>query len=324
MAPGAIDHTAHPHIVDDILAACDTRTAIAFRGTSRAFRDRVDHALLTHVVPYIVPGPGSSFSGGPHPGPTVRFVRPSDCLGIGLATPPLLPNVPEAIRALDLRLSVAHLAFYNRCTGVRTLRRANYSVWLHVPTTFDLLSTVVDSAVLEGAGNRGFSVPPGLGTYVLHLHWPESEYVVGSTSIAVEKAEGRSGWPREMVLVLRPESRGEPPRALHGLYFIRELTVGMLCVLEGGGSVTIVGVEKVSRLNMGAGEGEDLIERFKAMVMLFWRSLSDPPDELEVDDLLARVEFVAVDEWHAALKAKGRDGDGLDVYDLQAMWPVQC
>ncbi|KAL1412320.1 hypothetical protein Q8F55_000064 [Vanrija albida] len=327
MAPATLDSTAYPHIIDAILAACDTPTAIAFRGASRAFRAAVDSALLTHVALYVLPPPDPPL---PHPDPhdqstpIIRFGRPSDS---SAPAPALLPNLPAAIRVLDIDHPYASSA--SNFARVHTLRCTSNAVWCRPP--LDDLRTVVDFATPHDKLNQGdddvrLVIQPRLQRYVLHISWDESRWdEVGatiSTQTTTHMATCQPTVPREMVLVLHPFSSGPAAAYTHVIWFLHNLASDLLDVLDAGGGVCVVGVEAVSPLNMGSSDEQpDRLGLFKDMLLHFWRSWKDAPFQEALAASLAQIEFRTVTEWHAELKARGRDGDGLDAYGLQAVWP---
>ncbi|KAL1412327.1 hypothetical protein Q8F55_000071 [Vanrija albida] len=325
-----IDHTANPHIIDAILASCDTPTTLAFRLASRAYRAAVD-ATLAHVALYLLP------TAAPDGTPRFRFVRPVDYRGWTSEPhppPPFLSHLPATVRALDVDTAFLRGEEIGACTSVRVVRRCGRAVWCR-PGAFhsfvpelDSLVTMVDFMTVDDYGGE-LLIPHGLQEYVLHVRWDDSDQgVIGVSRGDVSMRSWTRAWPREMVLVLQPCSRA-PPATADCLMFLRDVAVTMLGVLDAGGEVCVVGVEKVSPLNMGWRSGEskseDRRDLFKAMLSGFWREWGQGVLEVNTDerraDLLAQVDFTTVNEWHSQLKEKGRDQDGLDMYDLQAVWP---
>ncbi|KAL1412321.1 hypothetical protein Q8F55_000065 [Vanrija albida] len=354
----AYDYTSFPHIFDAIFADCDTPTTIAFRGVSRAFRDAVDDALLTHVALCAVPAPASQATIGTG-GTILGFVRPSeladpkplppdpestdlttalallppgflqsfdslhvDPQGKGTKTtrtpaapPPLLPRVPAVIRTLDLTRGFMYN--FNGLANLRTLRRAGFGVQF-LPPSLESLTTVVDFATpsdMLPCRGTPLVVPTGLDKYILHVRWdqwPQEERYGLNTSIIGSHGTA----PREMVLVLRPYLSG------YRLDFFRGTAVGMLAVLEADGKVCIVGAEQLPIPNIGeeqGADGPDPHKWFKTIIRFFWPG--HEADRERLDALLAQIESITVTEWHARLKAEGRGKDGLDSYEMQAVWP---
>ncbi|WOO81835.1 uncharacterized protein LOC62_04G005353 [Vanrija pseudolonga] len=323
--PIVIDHTAHPHIIDAIIGACDTPTAIAFRSTSRAFRDKIDPMLLAHVLLYApAPDPVPSIQ---HLNRIKGLVRPSEVVDPeveGAPPPPLLPFVPGAIRAIDVNTENEYTPeFARKLTGVRTVRRSNDAVW-STPPPFDGI-TMVDFVSLYGGLYQDLGPFWFLETYVIHIRWDESERQ--EIFAEIDATPMKQACMSLMVLVLEPWSPGRPPVCTPDLTFLSNIAVGMLSVLEWGGTLCIVGADDVSPLNMGAeadDEDEDdahPVTMFEDMLLGFWRDSENAPPEDHLVRLLADVEFVSLAEWHESLRQRGRDEDGLDVYELLAEWP---
>ncbi|KAL1412323.1 hypothetical protein Q8F55_000067 [Vanrija albida] len=330
-----IDHSAYPHIVNAILATCDTRTAIAFRSTCRAFRAAVDAALLSHVALYPMPAPAPS-QGHNSPNTILGFVRPSDYPEPESdSEPPLLPHVPSVVRTLDFvvdNYTETH-DFAGDFAGVSTLRRARDAVW-SPPLKLSSLATLVDFATLYGGLYQDLILPPRPETYVLHIRWDESESAEVYADIEVDEmrdtsattAEAGPAPPRDTVLVLEPYTSGPPAAHTTWLFFLMDIAAEMLRVLEEGGSLCIVGVDDVSPRNLGAEDGdedeggdgdEDPVKLFRRKLLDVWRDLEDPPEGEELDSLLSQVVFMTVAEWHASLLERGGDA-----YGLQAVWPA--
>lgn len=324
--PIVIDHTAHPHIINAIIRACHTPTAIAFRATSRAFRDKLDVMLLAHVLlyaPALVPVPSVE-----HVNRIRGLVRPSDAPNPEdeqAPAPPLLPFVPGAVRVIDVNTDNSYTPeLAGMLTGVRTVRRSNDAVWSR-PPPFETVTTMVDFASLYGGLYQDLEVLTGLESYVLHVRWDESERQEIFADIDVQ-IRGTGTPPVVMVLVLEPWSPGRPPVCTPGLSFLSDIAVLMLRVLESAGTLRIVGADDMSPLNLDAEDGEDddadPVTMFKDMLLDFWRnSRDDASPEEGLGELLGQVEFVSVDEWCESLHQQGPGERGLDTFGLLAMWP---
>ncbi|KAL1412322.1 hypothetical protein Q8F55_000066 [Vanrija albida] len=321
-----LDHKFYPHIVSLILAECDTPTTIAFRGTSRAFRDAITPALLAHVALYSMFAPVQSHSA------TRRwisgYVKPSDYPNTGAYSdidPPVLPEIPAAIRAIDLVVENPTQEWDHYLDsgyrGVRTLRRTRETVF-SLPPKFEALSTVVDFAHLYSPLHSDLYVPKELQTYVLHLRWNESERDEIMANITLVHLTGHEDavLPREMVLVLQPYSPGPAPASTDTLGFLRHIAKQAMWALEDGCAVRIVGVDEVSPQNMGGEGKQDRLKLFKDMLRGFWVAEDEwehVPTAKKQAALLAKIVFMSTAEWHAGLRKKGGDA-----YDLQAVWPA--
>ncbi|KAL1412326.1 hypothetical protein Q8F55_000070 [Vanrija albida] len=313
-----IDHTTHPHIIPAILAECDLPTTVAFRGTSRAFRDAVDAKLFAHVALYELPSDTSPGQGGDPFRDTavLRFVRPWDYRDGATSPPPhFLPNAPAAVRVLDL--DRAYWFDYGACTSLRIVRRANDAVGSATASFNSLISDgslrcVVDFATLYGGSNETLVVPGGLMRYVLHLRWEASQQG-HRAAIDLDVHNCPEPVPEEMVLVLHFPVGPLPENTI--AFSLGQIMDYMFPVLTQGGSVRIVGVEEHG--------GQDLRQILKDVLVNTWRMawwLDEGNDDERLTAFASLVEFMSVDEWHAELNEEGRE-DGLDAYELQAVWP---
>ncbi|WOO81836.1 uncharacterized protein LOC62_04G005354 [Vanrija pseudolonga] len=288
-----IDHTAHPHIVDAILDACDTPTLVSFRATSRAFRDKSNARLFAHCAT---------------DGQTLVSA-------LGGAR---LPAAWGEVKALDVGYSNPN---FTRLDGLSKLRRLEPDA-LNAPDgldealdALDGLDVLVDFVSLVDE-DRWVRVPCRLGRYVLHLRWREDNtmpYVI----LDVDFSEGRR--PDEWVIVLHPCAAAdeEPAAEEDTLSFLLQSVVDSIVDVVRNGTVTFVGLESVSPRTLGGVEDTPAAKTaaIKGMLAEIWLSEGlVEPDEL--DATLSKVTFVSLDEWRAGL-----DEEGGDALALQCCWP---
>ncbi|KAL1412328.1 hypothetical protein Q8F55_000072 [Vanrija albida] len=251
-----IDHTAYPHIVHAILAASDVSVATAFRGTSRAFKDRADNLLFAHVGLYKIDSNNPRTLGGTRER-TFRFAWLSDLPDAKTqergdsVKPPFVPNIPYAVRALDLDLDhnwdlrcSFNLA---RCSRLHTLRRTygtlqtskvidltfpyRYTVYpsdnsgfTYSSSEIRCIKTLVDFVTIRPRMELlGVPLPGYLDRYVLHIGFNASDPDWDADTVPRLNMRLRATpSPPEIVLVLKPHSSRQP-HVSAGPPFLNEL-----------------------------------------------------------------------------------------------------
>ncbi|WOO82997.1 uncharacterized protein LOC62_04G006475 [Vanrija pseudolonga] len=168
-----IDHSTHPHIIDQILAAAPRDSLLRLRATSTAFCHRADKVLCAHAV--VSPVPREN---------TVNLHTPSATHPFVAGAGERLPFVPGAVETLDICSLpegadlVPGIALFQFCP-VRTLRRFGvealsrpYAILGHVDTVVDCVDTASSDAYHPSVQ---ITLAPPARRRVLHVHWNENE-----------------------------------------------------------------------------------------------------------------------------------------------------
>lgn len=174
----AIDHTAYPHIIDDIIHHASLEALTRLHATSREYRGRLIHKVTRHAVLM------SARVGQVRHEHRMALYVPRSLHLHDRRNIPLLRTAAD-IRVLDLHPLSGRMT-PNRCaafTSLCTLRRFGAQVvwdtYYHFPWT---LSTVVDYAVLNPRtlsypffGRHRFAPANSVTRYILHVWWRDYE-----------------------------------------------------------------------------------------------------------------------------------------------------
>lgn len=217
----AIDHQGYPHIFDAIIAHCDTDTLMRLRGTSRAYKQRVDGMLFT-LVAYGRDKHGHFFFDH-----KARRRR---------------PFAPSGVRALSISRWIAVDKIPMRCLGftsLHTLRREGEAATDRRTLRLGEPTVVVDRYREwsdEPGKQQTYYLPPSTRRYVLYLR------VRDGRPLALKIHHGAAR-VRDFVLVFL----GEKAPAL--LAPVLAVAVQFAHVLaspeEGEGSITIVNLGRL-------------------------------------------------------------------------------
>lgn len=292
--PTTLDHTAHPYVIDLIIASTTLQTQLAIRTTCRTLRDRVDTLLASHVV--VVPIERTNDARLYRPshtnpftvGPAILRVPGTSCLrfppGVGstldiLSEPPGVDLVPGIV-----------LSQFSRVT---TVRRFGSAAITRPFSALEQVHTIVD-CIQHGREDE----PPeirylaNVKRHVIHFLWDE-----GGPSSLHRPRNVEDVALDELFLVLWPFSGDRLiPSALYWV-------VSGLAALRSA-KLTIVGLEKVQPAQVLASNSElrDISERGDMDLLAdvlggIWRGRTDatPPT------------YYTLEEWRASLAETERD-----------------
>lgn len=306
MDPSAvIDHLGHPHIMDAIIAHAPIPALARLRATSREFHDRINRLLLHHVALH-----------------EWHLTRRKKELGLttpahitfpGADTYPRLPFAPGAVQILDIITPPKPMPtgkVVDQFTNLTTLRRiGNDAVVTPGTNIFRPNATAVDLLSLDSAPNRHtltIRLPPGVERYVLHLKWDEMDPNALWATINLRSTYRIVDW----VLVLHPTNPGTVPP--ENFFTFLDIMTEAITIVERGGSVTVVGVERVSPAQMpnntlegrGTAAYEPLRENLRA------HFLDYTPEPVPVEAAADAIRFVPYDEWLLELGDR-KESEGL-------------
>lgn len=209
-----IDYSAYPAVIDSILAHADVRGLMAIRGTSRAFKRRVDAQLFDHAVFH-----------------TFKLSALTSPDGTRL------PFAPSGVRVLDIAgyLASTSACYWPAFTALQVLRRTGASATDRRTAQSFHPTTVVDN----------YDVPPGSAARWPYIHIPRStkRYVLHVTWLGMRPDDtpdfqGEEEL-RDIVLIVAGRDRDAGPAPTH---LVTELVCRFLRVLRSGGSITLVGM----------------------------------------------------------------------------------
>ncbi|KAL1412332.1 hypothetical protein Q8F55_000076 [Vanrija albida] len=308
MAPRVvIDHTAYPHIIDAVIASATIPALARLRATSREFRDRINPLLFHHVVL-------CERSNGPRRKKELGFTTPGHIVFPGAGTEPRLPFAPAAVQILDVVTPpkpVPPAKVVDQFTGLKTLRRMNQAVTTAGSNIFRPKATAVDLLTLHFPPGEDTTVrlPPGIERYILHLKWDEADQHALWTVINLKNTLRIIDW----VLVLHPSNADNtPPIPAPDFYTFMDLMTEAITIVERGGRVTVVGVERVSPAQMpnntlegrGVAAYDVLRENLKTFL------LSHTPTPALVRAAAEAIRFVPYEEWLEELGDR-KESEGL-------------
>lgn len=244
-----IDHTAHPTIIDKIIAHSSPYT---WRGVSKAYTDRVTRPHLVHAELDAWPRDGEDDGE-----PTFQLIVADTRCGRPANVEFRLPFAPQYVEVLSIDFPSFLRSFKlpdeiaAKFTSLRTIKRTGRSasrpdaVWPGVKTYVDYF----DAGNSDTKANS-ILLPPGVEQYVLHLRWDrEDEAADGSGLIITNRASIKHlvlvVWPSMKPRVTTPEGNRQPPACL--------LTAIQLSanVLRREGTVTVVGAERIHPDQLG-------------------------------------------------------------------------
>lgn len=236
-----IDHDAYPHIIDLVLKYAPTTSLVILRGTSSAFRDRVDATLFRHVA---LRAKGSGDKLGLH------FVVPPGMLDSGtrlplvpsrveiLDSPPFeLPAKPSGARTHAVRRILRQL------TSLHTVRR--FTLFHQIPsfcrggphyTHIGTLVDFIDQIRYTGPPLDRYNwvrIGPRVQRYVLHIR----KCVQHHRGIAPTHTKSL----REIVIAVQPCCDGSPRLPVWSIFSIL-LLVHNLLLMGRHITLTFVGV----------------------------------------------------------------------------------
>ncbi|KAL1412291.1 hypothetical protein Q8F55_000035 [Vanrija albida] len=290
-----IDHNAYPHIIECILGYSSLDTLVAFRSTSRRFRDQITAQLLSHAVLRRFPDRDNAYG----------FRLPPTST---LAPEYKLPFVPEYVRTLDLvAFAYAHCGqpvldkpdsdLVDRFE-LHTLRRLGNTAQAPGSNCFPNVHTVVDyvdMSVLSGYEDPEIDLPLRAQRHIVHFTWDPSKNILNSMHVfgAVNQyPRQHTGHTREIpcrsdvrefVVVLWPAGQTTPADNLRGqaravpllsgptpramdwsvirmsparrLRPLFELVYQLVPSLAAGATLTVVGVERCPPCHLSGVEG---------------------------------------------------------------------
>ncbi|WOO81840.1 uncharacterized protein LOC62_04G005358 [Vanrija pseudolonga] len=330
MTTVAIDYTAHPHIIDAIIAFSSTPVLTKLRCTSRELRDRIDRKMFHHValLEWRKPNQRTSESKKLFQRPSIRELRVTSAGLTTYAGPESLstryPLVPSAVEILDIVHPIRADSFdFDKLTSVHTVRRMNYAVCSVGTGSYKTPHTLVDFCYLyPHARNDMRPIPllPRASRYVLHLKWEESDTMALWNFFNL----GHMDTITEFVLVLHPNPAEDGSRAVMAEnYGLIDLVTQTIPVMERGGEVTIVGLERVVpqqlRLHIDAGDepGIEAYEPFRENLVDHLINQADHfiqgTDEAHHrQSILQRIHFVPLEGWLEGLGNRK---------ELEGVWP---
>ncbi|WOO83001.1 uncharacterized protein LOC62_04G006479 [Vanrija pseudolonga] len=244
-----IDHTAHPTIIDAIIAHSSART---WRGVSKGYTDRVTRPLLRHAELEAWPADGADDGE-----PTFHLIVADTRCGRPANREFRLPFAPQYVEVLSvdfpsfLRSFKLPDAIAAQFTALRTLKRTGRSasrpdaVWPGVTTYVDYFD-----AANSDAGANSILLPPGVERYVLHLRWDRENEAANRSSMDITNTASIQHavlvvWPSMKPRVATPVGDRRPPACL-----LTALRLGA-DVLARGGSFTVVGAERIHPDQLG-------------------------------------------------------------------------
>ncbi|WOO81718.1 uncharacterized protein LOC62_04G005238 [Vanrija pseudolonga] len=303
-----LDHTAFPLLIDYIIGYADMDSLLAWRGTSRMYRDRINRLVFKHVViPHIEPvGKGYAMTLGMIPEASARV--PPLSLNRSLPFAPAgvtildIPRVHQSVTlsvAQELRDISAKVVNFERFTNLHTLRRSGGRVTERGSNFVQTVTTVVDfpdQDLWEEKNKAIVYLPHHVRRYVLHLKWANKF----NTTIEFKSTRRIRDW----VLVLhhapcKGSTPGVPPD-------LERVIRQMARVFKSNRSstVTFVGAERINPRHFGAPGAKNpavSADRFKAAVERVWEDL---PDEFRPPTLDQRIQFLTYDDWLLTLGDK--------------------
>ncbi|WOO81743.1 uncharacterized protein LOC62_04G005264 [Vanrija pseudolonga] len=257
---GVLDYTAFPGIIDSIIAFAPVASLISLRGTSRAFRDRVDGLLLPHVA--------------------LELGADSDIhlVSAGRGPRTALPYRPEKVLTADLRVSDPS-ARLDGFSALRTLRRVGAGV---VADLGDVpqVTTLVDFYDLRevrpgqgyGGGLPSLAYPfPGLQRYVLHLRVDAHSRPLDDLHDLFPRARPYEHYERfgELVVVMHVPEVPSIVAAHTTIAAAGCLVVDAVYRLAGAPSLTVVGFDELASVELPDADGrerlDDMVELIRDM-----------------------------------------------------------
>ncbi|WOO81841.1 uncharacterized protein LOC62_04G005359 [Vanrija pseudolonga] len=296
--------------MDAIIAHATIPALARLRATSREFHDRINRLLLHHVSLHEWPLGRRKKELG--------FTTPAHITFPGADTHPRLPFAPGAVEILDVITPPKPMPttkVVDQFTRLKTLRRIRNDAVVTTGTNiFRPNATSVDLLSLDSVPNRdtlNIRLPPGVERYVFHMKWDEMGPSALWTTINMRSALRIVDW----VLVLHPTNPGNmPPAPAPDFFTFLDVMTEAITIVERGGSVTVVGVERVSPAQMpnntlegrGTAAYEPLRENLRA------HFLDHTPDPALVRAAVDAIRFVPYDEW---LEELG------DRKEAEGLWP---
>ncbi|WOO81725.1 uncharacterized protein LOC62_04G005246 [Vanrija pseudolonga] len=318
---------AFPHILDNILSSVPLADLVRLRGVSRYVRDHIDAKLLKCYHVKLVDHSTECQNNCAPPCGVVRFMRdertdPDDVCVQDLPVPGTLVKVVDYTGEGTNHLE----AVLEHIGTAQTLQRTTTSALLG-PFPAQLhrgITTLVDYLRLaslpmatipvahpetgEDEYYHQVTVPPSIRRYILHFIFNQVHCEFDSFGLGDDlRFTVPAGTLEEFVLVLWPLFFTPPtggrlwfqafqsvPPAL-----ARSLTAAAVAA-AGGAMTTIVGADRVSPLIFGRTRGCNspryVIEQIRKHIRLVLAARF-PGDEQKVQEALARVRFVTLQEW---------------------------
>ncbi|WOO76665.1 uncharacterized protein LOC62_01G000290 [Vanrija pseudolonga] len=310
-AASAIDHTAYPDVLDEIIELAPPQALVRLRATSRDFCTRADRVLLRHVV-YAW---RSDAKGNQHADLLAPFTRsrpPQD--GGQRGERAVLPLKPECVEVLDLVNAwpaPMPSTLLDRFTSLHTLRRMGAGLLSRSAdrTVVYPARTVADFYAIDdfrpGAGVSNIPVVPdphyasdACTRYVLHLKWREGPSWAGKEVWSLSTLAATRLQELDIVLWSYGDVDAPQPgaRVVGLLQVAARLWDGLVA---GSTRLTVVGLEKVYRWHID--QRDRSTERGLHGAAELWRAVlragNSGGPEAEYDAAVANVTFLTLDEW---------------------------
>lgn len=266
-----IDHTAHPHILEQVIAHCSVAGLVALRGASKDYMATADAILFEHVVMYEHPYGDHSLA--LHPSSRLVRDRP-------------LPQLPEKARTLDKVSSStdapAKVVTAHATLRPHTLRR--FERYVHNDIETEYAEVTVDFYPQSLNISEMVWVPSGTWRYVIHYDW-EWWGIYG------DNRDIRAGDELEEVVLVLPGDK-QPRTDMDDAVFGIGAELAKLALR--GASLTIVGLEKWYEVG-----GDTLHDLWDGFVDTAYLHAGNTPEQLSAGE--ARTRLVSLKEWCAEL-----------------------
>ncbi|WOO81792.1 uncharacterized protein LOC62_04G005313 [Vanrija pseudolonga] len=291
--PRKLDHTAHPYLIDLIIAASTLPTQLTIRSTCRALRDRVDTHLASHVV--VLPIERSNDARLHLPNLTNPFTAGQSILHApGTSSLRGAPGVASTLDVLSEPAGADLLPgiILSQFASVTTLRRFGPAAITRPYSALTQVHTVVDC--IQGGWEEEppeIRYLPLVKRHVIHFLWDEA----GASNLHRPRGVADIVLD-ELVLVLWPFPPGRVrPAALYWL--ISDI------VAVRAAQMTIVGLEKVHPAQvLASNDGmRGTIERGDV------RSLADVLGDISRETDTLPPAYYTLEEWRASLAEEERD-----------------